>query len=236
MSRARSIHPVRVNIHPCTPQASAATPMAAVMVTWATSIQLPLRRRPTPDGSSTKQKGTRKAGRVYFQACIVVLYGSPPVIADRREGRERGGRRHLGEHRVVKDEHVRGEVGDAQLRERRRRDHGADDVARRHRDGEPHHPDHQRREDGGQEQVAVGELDDDGAELEPQPGERHDSHDDARRGAGCRHRQHADRARLERGGHARLVERDPRSARSGAPSPCAGRRARRRGGWPRTRR
>src|SRR5690348_18073240 len=80
MSRARSIHPVRVNIHPCTPQASAATPIAAVMVTWATSIQLPLRRRPTPDGSSTKQKGTRKAGRVYFQACIVVLYGSPPVI------------------------------------------------------------------------------------------------------------------------------------------------------------
>ncbi|MGP1677959.1 MAG: hypothetical protein ACTS6J_12470 [Burkholderiales bacterium] len=25
--------------------------------------------------------GTRKAGTVYFQHCIVVLYGSPPVMA-----------------------------------------------------------------------------------------------------------------------------------------------------------
>jgi hypothetical protein len=31
-------------------------------------------------------KGTRNAGRVYFQDCSVVLYGSPPVMAAAAKG------------------------------------------------------------------------------------------------------------------------------------------------------
>ena len=31
-------------------------------------------------------KGTRNAGTVYFQHCMVVLYGSPPVMAAAANG------------------------------------------------------------------------------------------------------------------------------------------------------
>src|SRR6266540_1299687 len=85
----RSIQLVLLNSQPCTPPASAAIPSAAVIVTSAIEPQSalpsvliePVRSSPTPEGSSTNMKGTRKAGMVYFQDCSVVLYGSPPVIA-----------------------------------------------------------------------------------------------------------------------------------------------------------
>ena len=55
-------------------------PAAAVRVTRATSNQLasesvfmdPVSNSMVPDGSSTKMKGTRNAGSVYFQHCKVV--------------------------------------------------------------------------------------------------------------------------------------------------------------------
>src|SRR5713101_1476194 len=90
----RSIQVVRLNSQPCTPPASAAIPSPAVIVTSAIEPQSalpsvliePVRSSPTPEGSSTNMKGTRNAGMVYFHDCIVVLYGSPPVIAAAANG------------------------------------------------------------------------------------------------------------------------------------------------------
>src|SRR6266566_6964697 len=80
----------RLSSHRCTPTASAAMPMHAVNAIHTTAAQEPsggaFSSNPTPAGSSTKMKGTTKAGSVYFQACIVVLYGSPPVIAAAANG------------------------------------------------------------------------------------------------------------------------------------------------------
>src|SRR5262252_5140045 len=74
----------------CTPTASAAMPRNAVSAIHATAPQElsagALSSSPTPAGSSTNTKGTTNAGSVYFQACIVVLYGSPPVIAAAANG------------------------------------------------------------------------------------------------------------------------------------------------------
>src|SRR6478735_4678290 len=94
MSRTRSIFVVLRNAQPWKPAASAAMPMAAVTVTSAIDHQLalasafvePISSRPCPLGSSTNMKGSRNAGTVYFQHCIVVLYGSPPVIAAAANG------------------------------------------------------------------------------------------------------------------------------------------------------
>ena len=69
-------------------------PSAAVSVTCAIDRQFavasafvePISSRPWPAGSSTNMNGTRNAGTVYFQHCIVVLYGSPPVIAAAANG------------------------------------------------------------------------------------------------------------------------------------------------------
>ena len=114
------------------------------------------------------------------------------------ERRQRGRRRHLGQHRVVEDEHVRREVGHAELDQRRRGDHRADDVARGHRHREADDPHHQRGEDRGQQQRAAGIVDHDRAELQPQPGERDHADDDAGAGAGGRDVEHADRAAFHR--------------------------------------
>src|SRR3546814_8237301 len=78
----------RTGSQPWNPTANAKMPAAAVMVTWAIDSQSalasasvePISSRPCPLGSSTKMKGTRNAGMVYFQHCMVVLYGSPPVM------------------------------------------------------------------------------------------------------------------------------------------------------------
>ena len=84
----------RRSAQPWKPPAMAAMPSAAVSVTWAIDHQLapasalvePISRRPWPAGSSTNMNGSRNAGTVYFQHCIVVLYGSPPVIAAAANG------------------------------------------------------------------------------------------------------------------------------------------------------
>ncbi len=41
---------------------------------------------PTPSGLRVNMKGTTKAGKVYFQAMIMVLKGSPPVSAAAAKG------------------------------------------------------------------------------------------------------------------------------------------------------
>src|SRR6185503_9392496 len=94
MSIQRSTHVVLRNNQPCSPPASAAMPMAAVSVTtatipqsaWARFLNDPPSSSATPDGSSTNMNGTRNAGAVYFQHCIVVRYGPPPVIAAAANG------------------------------------------------------------------------------------------------------------------------------------------------------
>src|SRR5690606_10268284 len=94
MSSRRSNMLVRCSSQPWKPTASAKMPAAAVKVTWAISSQFaaaralvePISNKLCPLGSSTKIKGTRKAGMVYFQHCMVVLYGSPPVMADAAKG------------------------------------------------------------------------------------------------------------------------------------------------------
>src|SRR6476646_3463852 len=90
ISTARSSQPHRRNSQPCVPNASAAIPRHAVIVIHATSSHEPLggalSSRATPAGSSTKTNGTTNAGSVYFHACNVVLYGSPPVMAAAANG------------------------------------------------------------------------------------------------------------------------------------------------------
>src|SRR3569832_751483 len=94
MRSVRSIAVVLRSAQPWKPAAMAAMPIAAVIVTSAIDHQFavasafvdPISRRPCPLGSSTNMNGTRKAGTVYFHVCIVVLYGSPPVIAAAAKG------------------------------------------------------------------------------------------------------------------------------------------------------
>src|SRR5438552_3695586 len=112
--------------------------------------------------------------------------------------RERGRRRYLGEHGVVEDEQVRREIRHAQLDHRRRGDDRADDVARRHRDGQTDDPDDERGVDGGEQQRAAGVVEDDRAELEAKAGEGHRADDDAGAGAGGSDVQHSERAAGER--------------------------------------
>jgi len=90
----RSTPVARRSAQPWKPPAIAAMPRAAVSVTCAIESQLavasafvePISKRPWPAGSRTNMKGRRNAGTVYFQHCIVVLYGSPPVIAAAAKG------------------------------------------------------------------------------------------------------------------------------------------------------
>src|SRR5438874_12614294 len=94
MSIHRSSSEVLRKNQPCSPPASAAIPNAAVIVTSATEPQSALPRvlnepvssKPVPLGSSTNMNGIRNAGVVYFQHCIVVRYGPPPVIAAAANG------------------------------------------------------------------------------------------------------------------------------------------------------
>ena len=94
MSMVRSMAVAFLNSQPCSPPASAAMPMAAVIETSAIESQgalprflnEPISSSPSPERSSTNMKGTRKAGAVYFHACSVVLYGSPPVMAAAANG------------------------------------------------------------------------------------------------------------------------------------------------------
>ena len=60
--------------------------MAAVRLVQTTAVQGPLRRIPTPAGSTTNVKGKMNAGSVYFQDWSVVLYGFPPVMAAAAKG------------------------------------------------------------------------------------------------------------------------------------------------------
>src|SRR3546814_19495347 len=84
----------RTSSQPWNPTANAKMPDAAVMVTWAIDSQSalasasvePISSRPCPLGSSTKMKGTRNAGMLYFQHCMVVLYGSPTAMAEAAKG------------------------------------------------------------------------------------------------------------------------------------------------------
>src|SRR5206468_3664426 len=88
IQRSKCVH--SVNSHFCVPAASAAIPMHAVKPIHRTLAHEPscgiLRRSPTPAGSRTNTNGTTNAGSVYFHDCIVVRYGSPPVIAAAANG------------------------------------------------------------------------------------------------------------------------------------------------------
>src|SRR5690606_17179626 len=90
MNAMRSHQRQRTNTQFCAPQASAAMPADAVSAIQPTSPHdTPgggLSSSPAPAGSSTKTKGSRKAGSVYFQDCSVVLYGLPPVMAAAANG------------------------------------------------------------------------------------------------------------------------------------------------------
>ena len=76
--------------HFCTPQASAAMPTMAVQEIHATCSHDAsggtFSSSAMPAGSRTNTNGTTNAGSVYFHDCIVVLYGSPPVIAAAANG------------------------------------------------------------------------------------------------------------------------------------------------------
>src|SRR5678815_5688177 len=76
---------VLVMSQPSAAPASAASAITARVVIHPTSHQLPpggsASSRPTPIGTRTKTNGTTNAGSVYYHACSVVLYGSPPVSA-----------------------------------------------------------------------------------------------------------------------------------------------------------
>src|SRR5712692_639720 len=77
-------------------------------------------QQPGAAGVEHEHEGHEERGGGVFPA---LQRGLVRVAArDRRcgEGRERGGRRDLGQHRVVEDEHVRGEVRHAELDQRRR--------------------------------------------------------------------------------------------------------------------
>src|SRR3546814_12073489 len=84
----------RTSSQPWNPTANAKMPAAAVMVTWAIDTQSamasapvePISSRPCQLGSSTKMKGARNAGMVYFQHSLLELYGSPPVMAEAAKG------------------------------------------------------------------------------------------------------------------------------------------------------
>jgi hypothetical protein len=73
----RSLSVVLRSAQPCAAMASAARPSPVLTVISTMSTHEPsfgsLSKRPRPCGSSTNTNGTRNAGRVYFQACIVVL-------------------------------------------------------------------------------------------------------------------------------------------------------------------
>ena len=135
-----------------------------------------------------------------------------------RERRQRRRRRHLRQHRIVEDEHVRGVVGHAELDQRGRRDHRADDVGGGHRHREADDPDDQRGVDRGQQQAAAGIADDDRREFQAETGQRHDADDDAGAGAGGRGIERADRA---------VGQRLHQLASAPARFPCAGSSARR---------
>jgi hypothetical protein len=104
----------------------------------------------------------------------------------RRKGRRRA---HLGQHRVVEDEHVGGLFADPERDQGRADDHRRDDERRRHRHGQPEDEHGDGRVDRGQGDRAAGGADDQGAGLEPQPGQRHHGHDDPGGGAHRHHRQ-----------------------------------------------
>src|SRR5215204_5646029 len=90
VSNTCSSRVVAVISQPSAAPASATSAITASVVINTTSHQLPpggsTSNRPTPIGSSTNTNGTMNAGSVYFHACSVVLYGSPPVIAAAAKG------------------------------------------------------------------------------------------------------------------------------------------------------
>src|SRR5688572_9178148 len=94
MRSVRTGTAVRRKSHPWKPVTSAAMLATAIRVVaaiapqsaLASALNDPVRSNPEPCGSSTKMKGTRNAGVVYFQHCRVVLYGSPPVMAAAAKG------------------------------------------------------------------------------------------------------------------------------------------------------
>src|SRR5258708_12682098 len=90
MSIVRSSALVFVNIHPCSPAASPAIATKHMKTIHETCSQVApagsFKSTPAPSGSSTKKNGTTNAGIVYFHACSVVLYGSPPAIAAAAKG------------------------------------------------------------------------------------------------------------------------------------------------------
>ena len=60
--------------------------MAAVREVSTTSAGGACRSTPSPSGERVKRKGTRNAGRVYFQVSIIVRKGLPSVRAAAAKG------------------------------------------------------------------------------------------------------------------------------------------------------
>src|SRR5215471_8925754 len=125
----RSTKVVLRSAQPCAAAANAASPSADFAVIRTISIQEPsfgsLSSKPMPCGSSTNTNGTRKAGSVYFQACSVVLYGSPPVMAAAANGDSAVGGDTSDSTGVI--DHDRGELEP----QPGQRHHADDDAGRR---------------------------------------------------------------------------------------------------------
>src|SRR5258706_7949206 len=90
MSIVRSSALVFLTIQPCSPAANPAIATKHMKMIHETCSHIApagsFNSTPAPSGSSTKKNGTTNAGMVYFHACSVVLYGSPPVIAAAAKG------------------------------------------------------------------------------------------------------------------------------------------------------
>ena len=188
-----------MNIQPSMPAARAKIPTKAVTKVQRYADRAPFEKQGDPVRVKGEVERNEKGREGVFPGLHRGLVG---VASGQGRGGKRGEgrrRRDFGEDGIVEDEHVGGEIGDAELDQRRRGDHRADDVGGRDGDGQPDHPDDHGRKDGGEKEIAPGVIDHDGAELKPQTGQGDHADDDARGGAGGGHRKDADRAAAQGG-------------------------------------
>ena len=162
-SRTRSAVVVRRSAQPCAAAASAASPSAALMVICDDIDPGAALRDRQQEADALRIEHEHERHQERRQRVFPGLQGGLVGIAagdgGGRERRQRGRRRHLGEHRVVEDEHVRREVGHAELDQGRRGDHRADDVGRGHRHREADDPHDQRGVERGEQQAAARIVD-----------------------------------------------------------------------------
>jgi len=121
----------------------------------------PLQQQADTLGRGAEHKGDDKSRQGVFPGQHGGLEGIAARNGRSGKGGEGRGRRDLGQHRIVEDEHMGGHFRDPQLDQGRRRHHGGDDVGGRDRQGQPQDEQDDRRENQGQIEVAAGDIDDD---------------------------------------------------------------------------